>query len=87
MKNNCLNFSSHELGYGTQFLIQKIAIGVQRGNTASVMATVPSSQDWAEFAFLPTASKLCMEISDLLQLAELSQLQLSYIEMDIATHY
>ena len=39
---------------GTQFLIQKIAIDVQCGNAASVMATIPSIQDWAEFAFLPT---------------------------------
>ena len=31
----------------TQFLIQKVAIDVQRGNAASVMATIPSSQDWA----------------------------------------
>ena len=36
----------------TQVLIQKVAIDVQRGNTASVMATIPSSQDWAEFASL-----------------------------------
>jgi len=36
-----------------QFLIQKIAIDVQRGNAASVMATIPSSQDWAEFVSLP----------------------------------
>ena len=36
----------------TQFLIQKVAIDVQRGNAASVMATIPSSQDWAEFASL-----------------------------------
>ena len=27
-----------------QFLIQKIAIDVQRGNAASVMVTIPSSQ-------------------------------------------
>ena len=38
----------------TQFLIQKVAIDVQRGNATSVMATMPSSQDWAEFASLPT---------------------------------
>ena len=38
----------------TQFLIQKVAIDVQRGNAASVMATIPSSQDWEEFASLPT---------------------------------
>jgi len=37
----------------TQFLIQKIAIDVQRGNAASVMATIPSSQEWAEFISLP----------------------------------
>ena len=37
-----------------QFLIQKVAIDVQRGNAASVMATIPSPQDWAEFASLPT---------------------------------
>ena len=39
----------------TQFLIQKISLDVQRrGNAVSVMATIPSSQDWAEFASLPT---------------------------------
>ena len=38
----------------TQFLIQKVAINVQCGNTASVMATVPSTLDLAEFASLPT---------------------------------
>jgi len=38
----------------TQFLIQKVAIDVQRGNAASVMATISSTQDWAEFAFLPS---------------------------------
>jgi len=37
----------------TQFLIQKIAIDVQRGNAASVMARIPSSQDWVEFISLP----------------------------------
>ena len=31
----------------TQFLTQKIVIDVQRGNAASVMRTIPSSQDWA----------------------------------------
>jgi len=36
-----------------QFLIQKIAIDVQRGNAASVMVTIPSSHDWAEFISLP----------------------------------
>jgi len=34
-----------------QFLI---AFDVQRGNAASVIATIPSSQDWAEFVSLPT---------------------------------
>ena len=37
-----------------QFLIQRIAIDVQGGNAASVMVTIPSSQDWAEFISLPT---------------------------------
>ena len=32
----------------TQFLIQKISIDVQCGDAAAVMATIPSSQDWAE---------------------------------------
>ena len=41
---------------------QKIAIDVQRGNAASVMATIPSSQDWAEFAFLPTVLSLIILI-------------------------
>jgi len=36
----------------TQFLIQKIAID---GNAASVIATIPSSQDWAEFISLTLA--------------------------------
>ena len=30
----------------TQFFIQKVAIDVQRGNAASVIATIPSTQDW-----------------------------------------
>ena len=34
----------------TQFLIQKVAINVKRGNAASMMETIPSKQDWAEFA-------------------------------------
>ena len=38
----------------TQFLIQKVVIDVQRGNAVSVMATILSSQDWTEFASLPT---------------------------------
>ena len=38
-----------------QFLIfnKKIAINFQCGNAAVIMATLPSSQDWAEFASLP----------------------------------
>jgi len=38
----------------TVFLIQQITIQVQCGNTASVMAIIPSTQDWAVFASLPT---------------------------------
>ena len=38
----------------TQFLIQKVAIDVQCDNAASVMTTIPSSQDQAQFASLPT---------------------------------
>ena len=34
-----------------QFSIQKVAINVQHGNAASVMAIILSMQDWAEFAF------------------------------------
>jgi len=37
----------------TQFLIQKITIDVQWGNAASVMVTIPMSQDCAEFISLP----------------------------------
>jgi len=37
----------------TQFLIQKIAIDIQWGIAASVMATIPLSHDWAEFISLP----------------------------------
>ena len=44
---------SHGDNRALQFSIQKIAIDVQRGNAASVMATIPPSQDWAEFVFLP----------------------------------
>ena len=35
-------------------LIQKVAIDVQCGNAASVMAAIPSTQDWAEIVSLPT---------------------------------
>ena len=41
----------------TQFLIQKISLDVQRSNAVSVMATIPSSQDWAEFASLPQTGR------------------------------
>ena len=37
----------------TVFLIQRLAIDIQRGNGASVMATLPSSRDWSEVVFLP----------------------------------
>ena len=37
----------------TQFLIQHVSLDVQRGNVASVMATIPPSSDWAEFISLP----------------------------------
>ena len=36
----------------TQFLIQNISTDVQHGNAVLVMATIPSLQDWAEFASL-----------------------------------
>ena len=32
----------------TTFLIQRLAIDVQRGNAASVMATIPATKDWGE---------------------------------------
>ena len=32
----------------TSFLIQRLAIDVQRGNAASVMATIPATKDWAK---------------------------------------
>ena len=37
----------------TVFLIQRLAIDVQRGNVASIMATIPSSRDWGEISNLP----------------------------------
>ena len=37
----------------TVFLIQRLAIDVQRGNVASIMATIPSSRDWREISNLP----------------------------------
>ena len=35
------------------FLIQRLAIDVQRGNAASVLATLPCSRDWLEVGYLP----------------------------------
>ena len=32
----------------TSFLIQRLAIDAQRGNAASVMATIPATKDWGE---------------------------------------
>jgi len=37
-----------------QFFIQMIAIDVQQGNAASVIATIPLLQDWTEFVSLAT---------------------------------
>ena len=37
----------------TSFLVQRLALDVQRGNVASVMATLPSSKDWSEVGRLP----------------------------------
>ena len=37
----------------TSFLVQWLALDVQRGNVASVMATLPSGKDWSEFGRLP----------------------------------
>ena len=37
----------------TSFLIQKLSLDVQRGNIASIMATLPSTKDWGEFGLLP----------------------------------
>ena len=37
----------------TSFLFQRLAIDVQRGNEASIMATIPFSQNWAEISNLP----------------------------------
>jgi len=46
----------------------RIAIDVHRGNAASLMATIPFSKDWAEFAFLP--NRLSLNISNLSILLE-----------------
>ena len=52
----------------TVFLIQRFAIDVQRGNVASIMATIPSSRDWGEISNLPpiyltsTLSFVCLYI-------------------------
>ena len=37
----------------TSFLTQKLSLDVQRGNVASIMATLPSTRDWGEFGLLP----------------------------------
>ena len=37
----------------TSFLVQWLALDVQRGNVASVMATLPSGKDWSEVGRLP----------------------------------
>ena len=37
----------------TTFLVQRLALDVQRGNVASVMATLPSTKDWSEVGLLP----------------------------------
>ena len=37
----------------TSFLIQRLAIDVQRGNATSVMATIPSSRNWTGISNLP----------------------------------
>ena len=37
----------------TSFPVQRLALDVQRGNVASVMATLPSSKDWSEVGRLP----------------------------------
>ena len=37
----------------TSFLVQRLALDVQHGNVASVMATLPSSKDWSEVGRLP----------------------------------
>ena len=38
----------------TSFLIQRLAIDVQRGNAASMMATIPATKDWGEVGRLLT---------------------------------
>ena len=35
------------------FLVQRLALDIQRGNVASVMATLPSTKDWEEMGLLP----------------------------------
>ena len=48
---NCMKYLPfHQL----KFLILKIVVNVQCGNAASAIATIPSLQDWVEFASLPT---------------------------------
>ena len=35
------------------FLVQRLALDIQRGNVASVMATLPSTKEWEEMGLLP----------------------------------
>lgn len=37
----------------TSFLIQRLALDVQRGNAAAVLGTIPSTRDWGEVGLLP----------------------------------
>ena len=37
----------------TSFLIQRLALDVQRGNAAAVLGTIPATRDWAEVGLLP----------------------------------
>ena len=38
----------------TSFLIQRLALDVQKGNATSVLGTIPASRDWSEVGLLPT---------------------------------
>ena len=37
----------------TSFLVQRLALDVQRGNAAAVLGTIPATRDWAEVGLLP----------------------------------
>ena len=43
----------------TSFLIQRLAIDVQRGNAASVMATIPATKDWGDVGRLLIIFSYC----------------------------